>query len=167
MALAPKLHILHPGDVVCAEQGEQLETLLGSCVAIVLTDPRRTLAVMCHFVHSRPATDGRANDGQYAEVALSKMYGKLYDRGINPMLCVAYIFGGGNMFSQIYKAPHVGESNLRWALAALADDGIKVLATDVGGTCYRRIKWAVSHQLPQVTAVETALPEAKKIGVTW
>ena len=69
MTFLPKLHVLHPGDVVCAEQGEQLETLLGSCVAIVLTDPRRTVAVMCHFVHSRSATDGRANDGQYAEAS--------------------------------------------------------------------------------------------------
>ena len=37
------LHTLHPGDVVCAERGDRMETLLGSCVAVVLTDPRRTV----------------------------------------------------------------------------------------------------------------------------
>ncbi len=163
MTLAPKHHILHPGDVACAERGDQMETLLGSCVAIVLTDPRHTIAVMCHFVHSCTATDARATDCQYAEVALSTMYGLLYDRGINPLLCVAYVYGGGNMFSKIYQAPHVGESNLRWALAALAEDGIKVLVEDVGGTCYRRVKWTVGHELPSVTAVETSLSDLNRI----
>jgi chemotaxis protein CheD len=167
VTFVPKLHILHPGDVACAERGDQVETLLGSCVAIVLTDPRHTIAVMCHFVHSRSASGCRATDCQYADVALSTMYALLYDRGINPLLCVAYVYGGSNMFSQIYQAPHVGESNLRWALAALAEDGIKVLAEEVGGTCYRRVKWTVGHQLPQVIAVDTYLPEAKKIGVPW
>lgn len=155
MIFPPKLHVLHPGDVACVERGDHLETLLGSCVAIVLTDPRRTIAAMCHFVHSRTATAARASDGQYAEVALSTMYGLLYDRGINPRLCVAYVYGGGNMFSKLYQVPHVGESNLRWALAALAADGIKVLVEEVGGTCYRRVKWTVGHELPNVTAVET------------
>lgn len=154
MNCAPKLHVLHPGDVAFAERGDQLETLLGSCVSIVLTDPRRTVAAMCHFVHARSAPDTAANDSHYAEAALSKLYGLLYDRGINPLLCVAYVYGGGNMFSQIYQTPQVGENNLRWALAALADDGIRVLLEDVGGTCYRRVKWTVGHQLPQVIAVE-------------
>lgn len=30
---------LHPGDVVLGTRGDRLQTLLGSCVAIVLTDP--------------------------------------------------------------------------------------------------------------------------------
>ena len=49
------VHVLHPGDVACGERGERFETLLGSCVAIVLTDPRRTIGAMCHIVHAMPA----------------------------------------------------------------------------------------------------------------
>jgi chemotaxis protein CheD len=30
---------LHPGDVVLGLRGDRLQTLLGSCVAVVLTDP--------------------------------------------------------------------------------------------------------------------------------
>ena len=32
----PAMQVLHPGDVVLAQRGERLETLLGSCVALIL-----------------------------------------------------------------------------------------------------------------------------------
>lgn len=60
------VHTLHPGDVVCAERGDRLETLLGSCVAIVLTDPRRTIGAMCHIVHCSRALAGAPETSAYA-----------------------------------------------------------------------------------------------------
>ncbi|MEI2679695.1 MAG: chemotaxis protein CheD [Burkholderiaceae bacterium] len=114
MILEPlgQLHTLHPGDVVCAERGERMETLLGSCVAIVLTDPRRTLGAMCHIVHASRATAGVAETGAYAEVALDTMYALLRERGIDPRQCEAYVYGGGNMFPQLFnQIAHVGERN--------------------------------------------------------
>ena len=45
------IYDLMPGDVALGQAGEQLKTLLGSCVAVILTDPRRTVAAMCHIVH--------------------------------------------------------------------------------------------------------------------
>ena len=67
---AGTLHVLHPGDVACGERGERFETLLGSCVAIVLTDPRRTVGAMCHIVHAMPAPADRLDEASYADVAL-------------------------------------------------------------------------------------------------
>ena len=51
--------VLAPGDVAIGTRGDRFETLLGSCVAIVLTDPRRTVGAMCHIVHAMPAPAGR------------------------------------------------------------------------------------------------------------
>lgn len=145
-------HTLHPGDVVCAERGERLETLLGSCVAIVLTDPRRTVGAMCHIVHANRAVAGVAETGAYAEVALDTMYALLRDRGIDPRQCEAYVYGGGNMFPELFTDVHVGERNARWALDAMAHDGIRVLFHDLGGRRYRRLTWTVGLEAPQVTA---------------
>lgn len=147
------LYTLHPGDVVCAERGERLETLLGSCVAIVLTDPRRTVGAMCHIVHASRALAGVAETGAYAEVALDTMYALLRERGIDPRQCEAYVYGGGNMFPALFTAAHVGENNARWALDALAYDGVRVLFEDLGGSTYRRLTWTVGPAAPQVTAV--------------
>jgi chemotaxis protein CheD len=150
---AGNLHVLHPGDVVCADRGDRLETLLGSCVAIVLTDPRRTVGAMCHFVHSRPASSADRASTAHADVALAAMYTLLRARGIEPTRCDAYVFGGGNMFPDIFGQSHVGGDNTQWALATLADDGVPVLFDDVGGNTYRRLAWTVGPELPQVIAV--------------
>ncbi|MCU0686006.1 MAG: hypothetical protein MUF34_27800, partial [Polyangiaceae bacterium] len=55
---ATSVHTLMPGDVACADRGERMETLLGSCIAIVLTDRRNTVGAMCHIVHCNPADAG-------------------------------------------------------------------------------------------------------------
>lgn len=148
------LHTLHPGDVVCGERGDRLETLLGSCVAIVLTDPKRTVGVMCHIVHSRPAPNAECGDAAHAAAARKSMHRMLTARGITPGLCEAYVYGGGNMFPALITQSHVGDDNARWAFDALARDGVKVLHHDVGGNVYRRLSWTVGHDLPQVTAVQ-------------
>ncbi|MDE1928543.1 MAG: chemotaxis protein CheD [Burkholderiales bacterium] len=147
------LYTLHPGDVACATRGDRLETLLGSCVAIVLTDPRRTMGAMCHIVHCRPAPAEAPASAAYADVALHSMYEMLRAHGINPLMCEAYIFGGGNMFPELFPTSHVGTCNARWALEALAADGVRVLSHDLGGNTYRRLAWTVGPDAPEVTAV--------------
>jgi chemotaxis protein CheD len=81
--------VLHPGDVVYAGCGERLQTLLGSCVAIILTDPRRTVATMCHVVHAGQPNQRSAQDSAYGEVALAAMARLLRSHGITPGLCEA------------------------------------------------------------------------------
>jgi len=150
------VQVLHPGDVVLAQRGDRLETLLGSCIAIILTDPRRTLAAMCHIVHSgRAPADTRGETTSHAEPALAAMFALLRSNGINPLLCEAYLFGGGNMFPRLYAQAHVGSNNTSWALAALADLGIGLVGQDTGGNAYRRITWAVGPDAPQLRLGET------------
>ncbi len=148
-----KATVLHPGAVACRSQGERLETLLGSCVAIVLTDPRRTIGAMCHIVSCPTTRGGAKQSAAYADVALAQMYSLLQAKGINPRLCDAYVYGGGNMFPRMIKQSHVGQANANWALDALARDGVRILVKDVGGHAYRRLSWTVGPEAPRVTAV--------------
>lgn len=145
--------VLHPGDVVYAACGERLQTLLGSCVAIILTDPRRTMATMCHVVHAGEPSPHNAQDSAYGEVALRAMARLLLSRGITPGLCEAYVMGGGNMFPRQFNLAHVGLQNAHWALAALARDGLRVVLADLGGAAYRRVGWSVGPSEPEVTSV--------------
>ena len=154
------VHTLHPGEVAVAGAGERLETLLGSCIAVVLTDPRRTVGAMCHIVHSPSQRANPANalpheSGAYGDVAFDTLYALLRERSITPHLCEAYVFGGGNMFPALGFEPGaaVGDDNARWALDALAAEGIRVLHLDVGGTVYRKLVWTVGPDAPQVIAV--------------
>ncbi len=148
------VHVLHPGDVACGNAGERFETLLGSCVAIVLTDPRRTVGAMCHFVHNHEGDRRAANAGAFANVAFERMFGMLRAKAIEPRLCEAYVYGGGNMFPQLFRRHHVGAGNVAWALEALGAAGIRVIESDVGGRGYRRLAWTVGPGAPEVRAVE-------------
>ncbi len=145
--------MLHPGDVAIGRRGDRLETLLGSCVAVILTDPRRTVGAMCHIVHSGSAPSGGETTA-HAEPAMEAMFGLLHGFGINPLMCEAFVFGGGNMFPTLFKQSHVGDNNAQWALDILADLGIRLVTSDVGGTTYRRLRWTVGHGAPEVDAVE-------------
>ncbi len=147
-------HTLHPGDVACGVRGDRFNTLLGSCIAVVLTDPRRTVGAMCHIVHSTPGNSTEPRDSAFGDVALDVMYGMLRKRGIAPHLCEAYVYGGGNMFPGLVGGDtHVGSTNARWTLEALAQDGVRVVHSDVGGSTYRKLSWAVGPDAPQAVAV--------------
>ena len=151
------LHTLHPGDVVCVDSGERMETLLGSCVAIVLTDPRRTVGAMCHVVHARPAQPGAPMPTAHGDAALALMSARLRARGIEPRLCHAWVYGGGNMFPQRVGASaalgNVGAANADWALCALAGLGIPVLGGELGGNAYRKLRWTVGPGEPEFEAI--------------
>ena len=144
---------LHPGDVACAERGEVLHTLLGSCVAIILTDPRRTIGVMCHIVHSKPPLSHEKSSTSYGAVAIEVMDRLLLARGISLRLCEAYVYGGGNMFPGLITQPHVGEANALWTLSTLREHGVRVVGQDLGGKVYRRLRWTVGADAPEVSQV--------------
>ena len=154
--------VLHPGDVACADRGECLETLLGSCVAIVLTDPRRTIGAMCHVVHAGSPHGATARDTAFGEAALTEMRHRLRERGIDAGQCLAWVFGGGNMFpGRIGDAAtegNVGAANFEWALGALARAGIRVLGVSLGGHAYRKLRWTVGPDAPEVETVSMVPP---------
>jgi chemotaxis protein CheD len=148
------VHTLHPGGVICADRGARLNTLLGSCVAVVLTDRARTVGAMCHIVHSQPAVRQDAMPTASADAAIDALYDLLMDRGLSPRLALAFVYGGGNMFPSVVNQRHVGEINGRHVLNRLTVDGVCVLVQDLGGNIYRRVSWTVGPELPQVRAVE-------------
>lgn len=147
--------LLHPGDIALGEQGDRFETLLGSCVSIILTDPRRTVGAMCHIVHARTAPHGAQHDTAYAQAAFDAMVARLAARGLAAHLCEAFVIGGGNMFPQLDPNASIGDDNVERAKALLASRGIRLIGQDVGGNFYRRARWSVGPAAPEVLLTQT------------
>ena len=68
----------------------------------------------------------------------------------------AFVFGGGNMFPQLYAQRHVGDRNAQVVLELLEAAGVAPCHTDTGGTRYRRLRWTVGPGLPEVSTGEVA-----------
>lgn len=153
--------VLHPGDVALAFEGERLETLLGSCVSVILTDPRRTVAAMCHIVHSSKPQGINKGDTTFASCAMQEMFTMLRTVGITPQLCQAFLFGGGNMFPQLFSHRHVGASNLAWVEDFLSAEGIDVVGMSAGGDCYRKVRWTVGRNAIHVESSGVTVGQEK------
>lgn len=166
--MQPLTVTLHPGDVACVDRGDRLETLLGSCVAILLTDPRRTVGAMCHVVHAGAPNGAPTRETAYGDVALATMGRYLRERGIDPRQCLAWVYGGGNMFpGQIGDSTaqgNVGAANFEWALGALHSAGIRVLGVALGGHAYRKLRWTVGPDAPEVETVLMARPPLPQVS---
>lgn len=148
---------LMPGQVALGRMGDQFKTLLGSCVSVILTDPRRTVGTMCHIVHVGRPTAANINNTAYGEVAMQDMFNRLIGIGIPPARCQAYVFGGGNMFPQMFSTTHVGAKNADWVLNYLHDCDIEVLGESVGGNGYRKVAWTVGRELPTLEIVQSGM----------
>jgi chemotaxis protein CheD len=147
-------HILHPGDVALGFSGDTLETLLGSCVSLILVDPRRTIGAMCHIVHSGDATSYSQVNSAHAQKAILVMFGLLQSVGISPHLCDSYVYGGANMFPGLYSSDSVGQRNVQWMLNFLHDQDIRVIEQFTGGTSYRKVKLLVGAGEPELIETE-------------
>lgn len=145
---------LMPGDVALGQAGEHLKTLLGSCVAVILTDPRRTVAAMCHIVHVGQPNAANRHNTAYGVCALDDMFRRLQQVGVMPHLCEAYVFGGGNMFPNLVPVRHhVGSNNVTWVMHQLQHHHIPVVDQCLGGNGYRKVSWTVGPTEPVVEVV--------------
>jgi chemotaxis protein CheD len=131
---------INPGGWA-VETERPISTLLGSCVAVCLYDPKLRLGGMNHFL--LPSKRGGAGDdadvvlaGDYAmEVLVNAMLAK----GSHKDRLVAKAFGGGNIVSSIRMA--IGDRNAEFAVEWLTREGIQLTASDFGGPWSRKVVW--------------------------
>lgn len=115
-----------------------IATLLGSCVAVCLFDPKLRLAGMNHFLLPRRGGGRMAEEDVIlsGDYAMEVLRNAMYARGAGSRL-VAKAFGGGNVVSSIQMA--IGERNAEFARQWLERENIPLLAFDFGGAWSRKV----------------------------
>jgi chemotaxis protein CheD len=143
--------VLHPADVAFAVRGERLETLLGSCVAVILTTRGRDAAAMCHFMYSTFPPPLRRKDTAYASVALPFILGLMQRYRQSGQALQAFVYGGAHMFPDHPRALNVGQHNLDCTWDYLAQHDIGVVRHATAGACYRKVVWTVGDAVPELS----------------
>lgn len=133
------------GQVSLTRAPNLLQSVLGSCIGLVLYDPQNGIAGMAHIL--LPNSAGRASGGlpgKYADRAVPCLYQALLKYGGVPDHLKAKMAGGARMFksSMDYKQGDVGGSNVEAVVAGLEDLHIPLVAKSVGGDLGRKIEFS-------------------------
>ncbi len=149
------------GDYTISEDSEAvLTTVLGSCIAVCLSDTVRGIGGMNHFL--LPNREGTAGENvRYGAYAMELLINGLLKEGAERGRLQAKVFGGGKMIGTLRD---IGASNAEFARSFLADEGIPCLAESTGGTQARRIRfWPTSGRVKQLLVTsDAAQTEAPK-----
>jgi len=121
------------------ETERPIATLLGSCVAVCLFDPKLKLGGMNHFLlPSR--TSGANTDTDVilnGDFSMEVLVNGLINKGASKTRLIAKAFGGGTIVSSIRMA--IGERNAEFAREWLEREKISLIASDLSGPWSRKV----------------------------
>ena len=134
---------IKPGEYAAATGNALLMTVLGSCVAVCLTDKHARVMGMNHFVlpnqaHLNPSLDlgPVGQNARYGAHAIELLINACLGLGAQKKHLQASVFGGASVLSSV---SNIGASNIDFALRYLANERIAVIRTEVGGRLPRKV----------------------------
>lgn len=140
---------LQPGELHVARQPAVLRTILGSCVGITFWYARLSIGALCHSVlpkcPSHRGADFSVSDGhRYVDYSIRYLAKQFDALGAQRREVEVKVFGGADVLpvraSRSAKTT-VGSQNCRIALEVLQEEGLVVLASDLGGISGRIIQF--------------------------
>ena len=135
--------ILHPGEYFATRDHVVISTVLGSCVAVALYDPKNHFAGLNHFMlpgRLGPNQLAGSETGKYGIFAMEFLVNEMIKLGAKKGDLVAKVFGGGHVLNRsVDNGGSIPSSNVTFAFDYLQTEGIKVQSSDVGGTIARKI----------------------------
>lgn len=126
---------------VSTEPTTMLTTILGSCVAACMYDPVAQVGGMNHFLLAHPHGNqilDPVTQQRYGVHAMELLINAMLRHGAQRSRLRAHLYGGGNLHSGMHA---IGTANGDFARAFLADEGIPLLAHDLGGRFARRVEF--------------------------
>ncbi|MDP4207892.1 MAG: chemotaxis protein CheD [Bacteroidota bacterium] len=118
----------------------QINTILGSCIAVCLFDPVTRIGGINHFMLPLWNGQGLASP-KYGNIAIEKLIDKMLSLGCQKNNLKAKIFGGGEVIeTQIVKF-NIGARNIEIARQILEEKKIPIISSSVGGKLGRKIEF--------------------------
>ncbi len=132
-----------PGEYYVTHGDEAISTVLGSCIAACIRDPKTGVGGMNHFMlpmwtenNSKvwSELDGAAT--RFGNFAMERLINDIMKVGARRTDLQVKLFGGGRMYQ---GTTDIGAQNAKFALDYIRDEGLKLLGSDLGDVCPRRV----------------------------
>ena len=129
-----------PGEYYVTGRDMLLVTVLGSCVAACIRDPKTGLGGMNHFMlpESSDRDDVLSSSMRYGGYAMEVLVNQLVKMGANRVRLEAKVFGGGAVLRG-FTTVNVGERNSEFVLEYLETERIRVVSQDLMGLYPRKV----------------------------
>jgi len=140
-AIPRKSVYVHPGQLYVSAQPSAATTILGSCVAVCLWERNLGLGGINHYLLPHGTGAGHAAL-RFASGAITALLNKLLLLGARKDRLQAKIFGGAcvlDAFRAKGTDRHLGAKNVDIAKQLLGQEGLPIVAEDVGGTRGRKL----------------------------
>ncbi|MEO5339155.1 MAG: chemotaxis protein CheD [Magnetococcus sp. MYC-9] len=129
---------LLPGALFAKDGDYIITTVLGSCIAVCLWDPRLRRGGMNHYKLPLWNGDGLPSP-KFGNIAIIKLIEHMQEMGCNKRELKAKVFGGGAVLQSSSGFLNVGQRNIEIAHELLAQEQIPIIAADVGGEVSRKV----------------------------
>lgn len=135
---------LQPAEFYWGGAETRIKTLLGSCVAICIWHPKLKLGGMSHcLLPSRMSEEKKSDNlsGRYIDESMKLFQREIKKLGANPQEFIVKLFGGGDMFKDVFNSggATVGQRNIEMARKMIDEYKMKLVAENVGGQGHRNI----------------------------
>jgi chemotaxis protein CheD len=135
--------VVHIGGVYATREPTVLKTVLGSCIAVCLSDPRTGVGGMNHFMLPVPGTEGddRVDAPRFGVHAMDLLIGRMLKAGADRRRLEARIFGGATLMGLPENGSTVGERNIAFIEEFMQFEDLVVVGRDLGGHLPRQIRF--------------------------
>lgn len=116
-----------PGEYYVTSDDMMIMTVLGSCIAACIWDPKVRVGGMNHFMLPEGAGD---TSGRYGSYAMELLINEMIKLGARRESMQAKVFGGGQVMHS-FTSMNVGERNTAFVLEYLQTERIAVISKDV------------------------------------
>jgi len=145
-----KIHVIQGEFHVADGDDVVLTTILGSCVAACIRDPKLGIGGMNHFLLPGEAGD---NGLRYGVQSMELLVNALLRKGARRERLEVKLFGGAHLFDGLSD---VGGQNAAFAERFLRDEGLTYVGGSLRGDRARRIQyWPVSGRARQILLAPT------------
>ena len=151
-----------PGEYFVTADDMMVMTVLGSCIAACIYDPRVRVGGMNHFLLPEGSGAGTDAGRRYGAYAMELLINDVLKAGGRRDRLEAKLFGGGRMFDSLRD---VGRSNADFAEKFLRDEGIPVVGGSLRGDGGRRVHyWPVTGKALQRAVTDTVAPRPAPVA---
>lgn len=137
---ARTLHVVQGQIGVTRDEDVIFTAIIGSCVVVCLSDPDAGVGGMAHFLFPSGGADC-PKEIRFGPQAITALIQQIVDQGGEKARLRACVYGGAKLH---HGRRDIGKRNADFAQWFLAEQGVCVAVSGLGGNCVRRIIFSPS-----------------------